>query len=155
MKVEKIPVKYEEIYIAEDGTRWDTATQCKEYEQLLKDPSPLKTLKFFDSEGNPLDVFALGEIPDFCYLIVEQDKMENYDWLVVKTIIGDRFHREATYNLPTDKGIYCNDWTNAYNGGYGYNGWKEQKSIEYLEATIKSCQNQIAFLKKITGSIEK
>ena len=70
MKVEKIVKEYETIYIAENGTEFDTERRCKEYEELLKDPSPLKALKFFDSKGNPLDVFALGDIPCFSYLVI-------------------------------------------------------------------------------------
>ena len=155
MKVEKIVKEYETIYIAENGTEFDTERRCKEYEELLKDPSPLKALKFFDSKGNPLDVFALGDIPCFSYLVIEDNEIKKYHWTVIKAIIGSKNNDENSYDLPFSKGVYLNDWTAAYEGSYGRNGWKLQESIEHLEYRIESCKNKIELLKKITKPLDK
>lgn len=154
MRIEKIATEYETRYISDDGKEWKAKWLCQQYEELLKDPTPLKTLKFFDSEGEPIDVFALKEIPCFSYLVITED-IANYDSSVVKAIIGSQEYSETSYNLPTFKGVYYNDWSEAFNGGYGRNGWVEEDSIEWLERRIKSCQNKINILKKITKPLDK
>ena len=154
MTVEKIATRYETYYISNDGKKWQSKEWCEQYEELLADSSPIKNLKFFDSDGEPIDVFALGEIPCFCYLVVT-DRIKNYHWSVVKAIVGGGGNDERTYDLPTSKGVWYNDWSEAFSGGYGYNGWKQEDSIEYLESKIKSYQNKIKFLEKITKPLDK
>ena len=152
MKVEKIVREYDEVYIAEDGTKWYSENLCKDYEELLKDPSPIKSLKFFDSKGDPIDVFALGEIPKFSYLFIAENRNKYYHWSVVKTIIGKQDNDTDSYDLPLLQGIYYNDWSEAFNGGRGFNGWRRiEESIESLEDKIKRCQKGIELLKKIQG----
>lgn len=153
MTIEKIATQYETYYIANDGREWRCESWCKQYEELLADPSPIKNLKFFDGEGEPIDVFARGKIPCFCYLVLT-DTLKDYHWSVIKAIIGDRDNDEASYHLPTSKGVWYNNWSNAFNGGYGYNGWEQENSIEYLENKIKSCQNKIKLLEKITKPLD-
>lgn len=154
MTVEKIATQYETYYIANDGKRWHCEERCKQYEELLADPSPIKNLRFFNNEGEPIDVFALGEIPCFCYLVLT-DEVNKYHWSAVKAVIGNKDNDETSYNLPTSKGVWYNDWSNAFNGRYGSNGWERVDSIDYLESTIKSCQNKIKLLKKITKPLDK
>ena len=126
MKVEKIATQYKTRYIAEDGTPWETEKLCRQYEELLEDSSPLKALNFFNNKGEPIDIFAIGEIPCFCYLVLT-DKIENYYWQVIKAIIGNQDNDEISYDLPTSEGIWYNDWSEAFSGGYGRNGWGERR----------------------------
>ena len=154
MTVEKIATQYETFYIANDEKKWRSEEWCRQYEELLADPLPIKNLKFFNNEGEPIDVFALGKIPCFCYLVLT-DTIQEYHWSVVKAIIGNRENDERSYDLPTSKGVWYNDWSEAYSGGYGRNGWKREDSIEYLESKITSCQNKINLLKKITKPLDK
>ena len=149
MTTERIATQYETRYIAKDGTEWKADWLCEQYEDLLDNPAPIKALKFFNGEGEPIDVFALGEIPHFCYLVLTKP-IKNYHWSVIKAIIGSKDNNETSYGLPTSQGIWHNDWTNAYSGGYGFNGWKRENDIEYLENKIKSYQNKIKFLKKLS-----
>ena len=152
MKVEKVIREYDEIYIAEDGTRWSSEQLCKQYEELLKDPSPIKSLEFFDSKGNPIDIFALGEIPKFSYLYIAKNRTKYYDWFVIKAIIGKKDNDIESYDLPMSKGFYYNDWSEALNGSRGFNGWKRiEETIKSLENKIKGHQDRIDFLKKIQG----
>ena len=152
MKVEKVIREYDEVYIAEDGSRWSSEKLCKQYEELLKDPSPIKSLKFFDNKGNPIDVFALREIPKFSYLFIAENRTKYYDWFVIKAIIGKKDNDTESYDLPMSKGIYYNDWFEALNGGRGFNGWRRiEETIESLEYQIKCCQDKIKLLKKIQG----
>lgn len=148
MKIEKVPVQYETTYVAIDGKQWSTERQCLQYEALLNDPSPLKKLSFFNGKAEPIDIFAQHRIPDFAYLVIKEP-LQEYDWRVVAKIIGDRNPHEASYTLPTKKGVWYNDWSNAYNGGYGFNGWRKQESVATLERKIKLYQDEIDFLKKI------
>lgn len=150
MKIIKVPVRFETRYISNDGTEWQSQEQCEQYEQLLADDSPLRELSFYDSEGKPLDIFALKEIPAFSYLVLKND-IEHYDPEVVKTIIGYWTNANASFCLPTTEGVWYNDWSNAYNGGYGFNGWVCCDTIEDLQLTIEKCQNKIKFLQQIGG----
>lgn len=150
MIVEKIPVKFEERYIANDGKIWQTPIECEQYEELLADPSPLKDLSFFDNCGNPIDIFQLKEIPAFSYLVLTDD-IKRYLPTVVKAIVSNgRGCDTASYSLPTERGIWYNDWTNAYNGAYGSNGWVQQPSIEALQCEINNCQRKIKLFQKMT-----
>lgn len=146
---EKIATQFETRYVADDGKVWQTERQCQQYEELLNDPSPLKALSFFDHKGEPIDVFALHEIPYFAYLVLDHE-IQRYDEVVVKAILGASYGAEQSYALPTREGIWYNDWSQAYSGGYGFNGWREQSSIQTLENRIKAYQEEIKFLKKIT-----
>lgn len=150
MEIIKIPVEYKTYYVANDGKKWRYQKQCEQYEQLLADPSPLRELSFYDDEGKPLDVFALKDIPDFSYLVLRND-IEDYDPEVVKDIIGYQYYSEQSYHLPTTKGIWYNDWSNAYSGGYGSNGWKQCDTIDALLLKIEECQNKIKFFQQIGG----
>ena len=154
MTVEKIATQYETYYISNDGKTWRSEEWCRQYEELLADVSPIKNLKFFNGDGEPIDVFALGKIPCFCYLVLT-DEIKHYHWSVIKTIVGNKENDEVSYHLPTSKGIWYNDWSEAFNGGYGRNGWVREDDIEYLEIKIKSYQNKINFLKKIIKPLDK
>ena len=151
MIVEKVPVEFEERYIANDGKVWQTQIECEQYEELLADPSPLRNLSFFDRDGNPIDIFQMKEIPAFSYLILTDDIKRYYQPTVVKAIVGNPYDSDtSSYALPTKQGIWYNDWTNAYNGAYGSNGWVRQPSIKSLQCTINSCQRKIELFQKMT-----
>ena len=131
------------------GDLWRTQIECEQYEELLADPSPLRELSFFDNDGNPIDIFQLKEIPAFSYLVLTNN-IKRYRPTVVKAIVGSFRDCDTTsYALPTECGIWYNDWTNACNGAYGSNGWVEQPSIESLRCTINSCQKKIEKFQKI------
>jgi hypothetical protein len=149
MRIEKIPVEFEERYIANDGKVWRTEIECQQYEELLADPSPLKDLSFFDSDGNPIDIFQMKEIPAFSYLVLTND-IKRYQSTVVKTIVGYPYACDTdSYRLPTEQGIWYNDWTNACNGAYGSNGWVKQPSIESLQNEINGYQRKIRLFQKM------
>ena len=150
MKVIKIPIEFDTRYVSCDGKEWRTERQCEQYERLLADPSPLRELSFYDSEGKPLDIFALKNIPAFAYLVLKND-IERYDPDVVKTIIGYQLRTDSSFCLPTTKGIWYNDWSNAYNGAYGSNGWMQCDSINSLQIKIESCQKKIKLFEQIGG----
>ena len=149
MIVEKIAVEFEERYIANDGKVWRTQVECEQYEELLADPSPLKSLTFFDSDGNPIDIFQLKEIPAFSYLLLTND-IKRYQPTVVRAIVGYPYVSDTdSYRLPTEKGIWYNDWSNACNGAHGSNGWVRQPSIESLQNEINGCQKKIKLFQKM------
>ena len=154
MKVEKIATQYETRYFAEDGREWDSEYLCKQYEELLADPTPLKKLKFFSGDGEPINIFALKSIPPFCYLVLTED-FPQYDSRVIKAIVGNRNNDERSYVLPHFLGVWYNDWSEAYNGGYGFNGWKAVESIQTLKNQIQSRQEKIKLLEKITKPLDK
>ena len=149
MRVEKIPVEFETRYIANDGKMWQTQAECEQYEELLADPSPLKNLSFFDNDGNPIDIFQLKEIPAFSYLVLSNN-IKRYQSTVVRAIVRYPYACDTdSYRLPTEQGIWYNDWTNAYNGAHGSNGWVRQPSIASLQCEINSCQRKIKLFQKM------
>ena len=149
MRVKKMPVEFEERYIANDGKVWRTKIECEQYEELLADPSPLKDLSFFDNEGNPIDIFQLKHIPAFSYLVLTNG-IKRYLPTVVKAIVGDPYDCDtSSYSLPTEQGIWYNDWSNAYEGAYGANGWRRQPSIKSMQCEINSYQNKIKLFQKM------
>lgn len=151
MEIKKVPTHYQTVYIANDGVQWDNEQQCKQYEALLKDPSPLKNLLFYNGEGERIDIFALKKIPHFCYLVLSEPLKETYDYRVIKVILGAKYQNDDnSYQLPTTKGIWYNDWSEALSGGYGFNGWEKEPSIATLEYQITTRQEQIKLLKKIS-----
>lgn len=148
MKIEKRPIMYKNVYIANDGIIWDRECQCTQYESLLKDATPLKNLKFFDNKGNFIDIFKEKDIPHFSYLIITKD-IEKYDGEVIQYLITGKKGDNASYELPNATGLWYNDWTEAYSGGNGYNGWVEAEDIANLKNTISDCQKQLAVYQKI------
>ena len=151
MIVKKMPIDFEERYTANDGKIWRTQIECEQYEELLADPSPLKNLSFFDSDGNPIDVFQLKDIPAFSYLVLTNG-VKRYQPTVVKAIIGDPYDSGMpSYALPTERGIWYNDWSNAYEGAYGPNGWVRKSTIKDLQKQIEHCQEEIEKLQKIAN----
>jgi hypothetical protein len=123
--------------------------ECEQYEELLADPSPLKDLSFFNSDGNPIDVFQLKDIPAFSYLVLTND-IKRYHQTVVKAIIGNPHDCvTSSYSLPAKQGIWYNDWSNAYNGAYGLNGWVKQPSIKSLQCEINNYQRKIQLFQKM------
>ena len=150
MEVIKVPIEFETRYISNDGKKWKYQKQCEQYEQLLADPSPLRELSFYDAEGKPLDIFVLKNIPDFSYLVLKNN-IECYDPEVVKSIIGCCNGLDDSFRLPTAEGIWYNDWSNAYNGSCGANGWTRCYSIDTLLLMIEDCQNKIKLFQKIGG----
>jgi hypothetical protein len=148
MKIEKIATQYETRYISNDGKMWETEQECQQYEELLADPTPLKKLSFYDSEGNSIDIFARKEIPPFAYLVLTEP-IKRYHGKVIKTLLGHRGNDDTSFMLPTKVGVWYNDWSEAYNGGYGWNGWKQEPSIDDLQWEVDYRKRKIEFLKKI------
>jgi hypothetical protein len=142
MKTIKIATEFSIKYASIDGKQWDNKTQCKQYEQLLADPSPLKELCFYDDDGKRIDIFALHDIPMSVYLVLTHD-IPQYNAKVIKEIINNPRSDETSFNLPTKKGIWYNDWSNAYNGSFGGNGWTKCLSIDEIQHEIYMCKQKI------------
>lgn len=155
MKVEKIPIDFEKRFIAEDGTVWKTYHECEQYENLLADPSPLRNLFFFDNAGNPIDVFELKEIPVSSYLILT-NPIKKYYPKVVQAFLKTRYASDTeAYALPTEEGIWFNDWSNALNGCYGSNGWRRVPTINEMRSAIENYQKKIELLQKMLDKMPK
>jgi hypothetical protein len=149
MREERIAVAYKTKYIAEDGTKWDTESECEQYEKLMANPAPLKRLKFFDGDGNRIKIFEKKEIPEFSYLVITKE-LPHYSPDVIKAVIGDKRVDTTSYRLPRRVGVWYNDWSHAHNGSFGPCGWGLVDSIESLEIQIINHQKKIELLKKIT-----
>lgn len=77
---------------------------------------------------------------------------ERYDGEVIQYLVTGKKGDNVSYELPNAVGLYYNDWTEAYSGGYGSNGWVEPQSTADLEYIISECQRQIAIYQKIYES---
>ena len=148
MKITKVPIEWKETYIAFDDTIWGSEKLCLEYEELKKDITPLRSLIFFNEDGNTIDIFSKKDIPAFCYLYIPQD-IKKYNEQVITMIIKGTQNPNKSFCLPNEKGFYFNDWSNAYNGAYGYNGWCKQENIETCHLKIKKYEKQIQLFQKI------
>lgn len=151
MRIEMLPVEYQTFYIAEDGTEWKTEKQCEQYESLLADPSPLKELRFFSCRGERIDIFALGCIPDYCYIHIPNEGIPDFDGEVIRIILGGK-EKSDRYNLPYRAGVWYNDFPSRNSSGWGIMCWKKIDSLFTLKENIRVCQEKIELLEKIYGT---
>ena len=122
-KIINTTVVKETAFISFDGKEWAWRHECQQYEELKSKQNPLENHHFFDRDGNPFDIFNFGDIPPFVYVVVTKTG-KPYFPNVIKELLGVKYKSsDESYCLPFKEGIWYNDWSNAYNGASGNNGW--------------------------------
>ena len=130
MKEQKRIKKYETIYIAEDGWEFNYKSECLIYEKYYKKNilDLVKNYIIFDS--NAVEKISKNKTPMFCYALVIKKlptELEQYFRIL------ERYKIIEDSTIPLDNDIqyktlprlyYC-DYSDAFNGGCGYNGWKD------------------------------
>lgn len=94
------------VYIANDGTQFNTMQECKDYEreQATSQAAICEVFKFFDGEWqkvktiNELDVLVFDAATTHIHLLRDLTETET-----------DYLYKEINYNGPIKKGLYR--WT--------------------------------------------
>ena len=128
MKVVKEEVEVRYAYEAIDGKRFSYEDDCRKYEEYLAVKDKVWSDFIFFHQDYETKNFVIVEKPDyFDYALVIGDAYEEYR----------RFLPEDFSQLKKKGGLYKRDYSNAYNGGYGWNGWDYMCNRWELENLIK------------------
>ena len=155
----KVPCDWKESYQVGEFTFADyKIADC--YNDLLENPKVLEKIKIVDEDGNKIPLSTLTDhFPYFCYLEITEDLPFTIYVESLFTYLNNHrnfsLHKEDNVSLPREKGFYFNDYSNAYNGGYGSNGFEKLKSMEYLEEEKRVIEVRIERLKKVSKFFEK
>lgn len=162
IETRRVPCKWEEEYIV-NGITFNSYREAESYQNLLDNPNVLETLEFVSSEGEVLvanDFIRERRIPDFCYLKVTEDlPFDIYVTSFLCFINNNQkicvHHSESNDYIPTAKGIYYNNYTNAWSGGWGNNGFERIRTLEKLEKDKSEIESKIEKTKKIYNYFKK
>ena len=155
----KVPCDWEEKYQVGEFTFSDyEIADC--YNDLLENPEVLEKIKIVDADGNKISLSTLTEhFPYFCYLeITENLPFTIYVESLFTYLNNHRnfsLRKEDNISLPREKGFYFNNYSNAYNGAFGSNGFEKLKSLEYLKEEKRVAEAKIEQLKKVYKFFEK
>jgi hypothetical protein len=159
IKTVKTPCKWEEKYDV-NGIRFKDYSVAESYVNLMKHPEVLDSLKFVNRYGQPIPYENFTDsIPAFCYLSVEKELpfvvyVESlFAFLNKHNNFNSRM--ESNSNIPYAVGIYYNDYTEAFNGGYGANGFTRVSSLDKLYAEKKRLDEKIENVEKIHNFFNK
>ena len=138
IKKEKIEVVY--VYKASDGKEFKEQRECKKYEDFLAigKGKILNEFKFFKIDNN--QIIELQEPEHFCYCVVIGSKYEEYRHYLDYPYTP--YENQNQYSLLEREGLYYNDWSNAYSGDHGFNGW-ELIIPTYNSDNLKLILNQV------------
>lgn len=156
IEAKRIPCEWKEEYSV-NGVTFDSYHEAESYQNLLNNPNILTKLEFVSHKGEKLvanDFLRAKDIPEFCYLKVKEDLpfaiyITSFLYFVNNNQKLWTFNSEINNKLPSKKGIYYNNYSNAYNGGYGRNGFEKIATLEELEIKKKEIENKIERTKKI------
>lgn len=150
----KVPCDWKESYQVGEFTFSDyEIADC--YNDLLKNPEVLEKVKIVDADGNKIPLSTLTDhFPYSCYLeITENLPFTIYVESLFTYLNNHRkflLNKEYNTSLPREKGFYFNNYSNAYNGAFGSNGFEKLKSLEYLEEEKRVIEAKIEQLKKVS-----
>lgn len=114
MKLIKEEVEIRYAYEAIDGKRFTYESDCLLYEKYLAIKDEVWSDFIFFHQDYDTKEFTIVEKPDyFDYAIVVNDTYEEYR----------KFLPEDFSQLKHKGALYHRDYSNAFNGGYGWNGW--------------------------------
>ena len=119
-------------YIAENGKSFESEKDCIEYEFFIKNKEKIlsKIIFFREVEKNSFKEISYSEIKPFDYCCLLDDTYIQYH---------KHFDNYAEpcgiYDLRCvqKKGIYYLDYSNAYSGGYGFNGWEFLGTVDLID----------------------
>jgi hypothetical protein len=152
IKTIKTPIKWTEEYEV-NNIIFSELIEAKSYNNLLKNPNVLEKIKIVDKNGKPILLNEIGfNFPEFCYILISENLPFQIHTYSLFTFLNGELNRswdEVNSVLPTEKGIYYNDYSNHYQGSYGFNGFVKLKEIQELEKQKKDIEEQIANTKKV------
>lgn len=123
-RIEKIITDTEVVYKAIDGTEFEYKYECIEYEYFLEHQEDiLSKIIFYKEKDGIFTQITVDELDyfDYCYLTddtyIKYHKYFN-NW-------NEKYQEKVRdFHQLVNIGIYKRDYSEAFNGGYGWNGWK-------------------------------
>ena len=138
MKVERKVIEEKVIYVADNGKKFDNEYDCEIYEKYF--PMTIYDIiqEYYIIEEKNIEDYRNNKIPHFSYLILikelPKDKKRYCEIIEKKPNCSGL--PSYDYDLE-DPVLFYNDWSDAYNGGYGRNGWEVRGTKEYILKCIE------------------
>lgn len=148
MIIEKRVIQTEDIYIANDGKKFDTEIECLAYEKYYPKTIYEVVKDYIVTNEETLEAFKRNEIPTQAYVIVLKH-IPNDIRAYAKTIEVGRCNKSGLpynykeYDYPC---LFYNDWSAAYNGFSNASvGWKRMGT----ESDFKEAMQNFKTYKKL------
>ena len=133
-RIEKIITDTEVIYKAIDGKEFEDKYECEEYEYFLEHQEDiLSKIIFYKEKDGVFTQITIDELDyfDYCYLTddiyIKYHKYFDGWW-------NKKYQKKTSDFYQLKKiGIYKRDYSEAFNGGYGWNGWKYIGRLEQIK----------------------
>lgn len=162
IETKKIPCDWKKEYSV-NGIAFDSYYEAESYQNLLDNPNILEKLEFVSFNGETLvadDFIKERSIPEFCYLKVTENLPFNIYVSSFLCFINNHqkifvHHCESNICIPNTKGIYYNNYSSAYNGGWSGNGFEKVSTLEELEKEKNDIEKKINKTKKIYSYFKK
>lgn len=145
MKTERKIIEEKIIYVADNGKKFKNEYDCEIYEEYF--PMTIYDIiqEYCIIEERDIEDYKNNKIPHFSYLILMKEIPEDkrrYCEIIEKGCSCNGVPSPLYCENPT---LFYNDWSNAYNGGYGSNGWKK---IGTKEDILKRIEQDKKMLEK-------
>ena len=142
-EIEKV-IETEKIYIANDGRKFDNEYLCRIYETYAPKTIYDVLKDYIKADEQVLNKLKGNEFPAFSYIVILKNipkEIRSYINIIEKKSNSSGCPNTDYINFPC---LFYNNWSNAYSGSYGRNGWikvgtKEdlQNEKELIEKTLK------------------
>lgn len=144
MQVIQEIIEVKEIYVAEDGRKFKSKDACSIYEKYSKIDLMQLVEKYIKVSAATREKIEKREVPKFEYALgVEEMPYDMQRYLKMTQL-------DKIVPIVTMKNVlyYC-DWTNAFSGGDGFNGWIGVGTKDSLETDKSRIQEQLDVLSKL------
>ena len=153
MKTRKKVIEYETIYVAENGKEFEGKNECLIYEKYYKKNilDLVKNYIVFDSKA--IENISKNKTPVFSYALVVKDlpmELKQYFRILKNYELFDDLIPidENIMYKPLPRLYYCN-YSESYNGGYGWNGWEDVGTTESITEEIEKLQKRIKIIEEL------
>jgi hypothetical protein len=127
MQVIQEIIEVKETYVAEDGRKFKSKDACSIYEKYSKIDLMQLVEKYVKVSAATREKIDKRQFPKFEYALgLEEMPYDMQRYLKMTQL-------DEIVPIVTGKNLYYCDWTNAFSGGYGFNGWIDLGTKESLE----------------------
>ena len=155
MKVKTKVIRTEKLYIANDGKEFSKERDCEIYEKYYPQTiyDIIKDYCIIEKESDVKN-YKNNTVPVFTYLLVTKEIPDDkIDYCKIIEKGSKSYIPNIDYNnKPT---LFYNNWTNACNGGYGFNGWEKIGDKERLEKKIENYKNLLEKYEKMLDKLKE
>ena len=123
---EAVEIRY--VYEAIDGKKFTSENDCQLYEEYLAIKDKVwSDFIFFHQDYKTKDFIIVEEPEAFDYAVVVENTYAKYR----------KFLPRDFADLKRKGGLYYRDYSNAFSGGNGWNGWRYVCDCREIENLIK------------------